>query len=502
MHGVPQTSVATYNYTTLCGPEGGGETALWQGFPLTRGSHERTEGWTMNANQALTEFQWVPEPKAEKLVRRLVNAFLSRSEFATTLRHRMHREAGVRFVDMVDHLVVPQTAELEHDLTATGFQRQTEPTEDVVHAQPDGIFPRVVLGPTTTGTRIALKVESVADFESVWQTDANVVGPPLSPLRSAKVWSSSQDELWIVERHGYPGFAEQLPPEAANVLLHADALRRRPRAVNEKHGFDAAEQLIDAAIRDLGVDYTCDLFFSIEREYWQRRNRAAQVQKARQDRLGLGWANHDHHTYRSSRKDFARLIGIFEKLGFHCRERFYAGREAGWGAQVLEQPHAGIVIFADVDLSPDELFADFAHEPLAERQELGTVGLWCGLHGESFLAAGMHHLECQFDFEALKDQLKAEAGVTVMKPFTDLPYLRQAFTEGERWPVSHERIKKLLAEGKISAEQAAGFEREGAIGSHLENLERNAGFKGFNQTGVSEIISATDPRKHLEGLSA
>ena len=44
-------------------------------------------------------------------------------------------------------------------------------------------------------------------------------------------------------------------------------------------------------------------------------------------------------------------------------------------------------------------------------------------------------------------------------------------------------------------DQAEKFRTEGAIGSHLENLERNQGFKGFNQTGVSEIISATDPRK-------
>jgi hypothetical protein len=22
---------------------------------------------------------------------------------------------------------------------------------------------------------------------------------------------------------------------------------------------------------------------------------------------------------------------MWEKLGFHCRERFYAGKEAGWG---------------------------------------------------------------------------------------------------------------------------------------------------------------------------
>jgi hypothetical protein len=172
-----------------------------------------------------------------------------------------------------------------------------------------------------------------------------------------------------VERHGYQGFAQNiLPADAAMILMHADALRCRPRAIAEAQGFDAAEQLLDAAIEDIGVAYACDLFFSLEREYWQRRNRAAQVQKARQDRLGIGWANHDHHTYRSSREHFARLIGVFEKLGFHCRERFYAGREAGWGAQVLEQPDAGIVIFADVDLSSDELIADFSHEPLAARK--------------------------------------------------------------------------------------------------------------------------------------
>ena len=133
------------------------------------------------------------------------------------------------------------------------------------------------------------------------------------------------------------------------------------------------------------------------------------------------------------------------ELPLEKRERFYAGKQAGWGAQVLEQPNAGVVIFADVDLSPDELLIDFAHEPLPEREQLGTVGLWCALHGESFLEAGMHHLECQFDFEALRRQLEAEAGVRTMKPFTDFPYLRQAFTEGERWPVREERIAGDLA---------------------------------------------------------
>lgn len=82
-----------------------------------------------------------------------------------------------------------------------------------------------------------------------------------------------------------------------------------------------------------------------------------------------------------------------------------------------------------------------------------------------------------------------------MNPFTTFPYLRQAFTEGERWPVDGERIDRLVARKLISPEMAEVFRQDGAIGSHLENLERNDGFKGFNQQGVSEIISKTDPRK-------
>ena len=50
--------------------------------------------------------------------------------------------------------------------------------------------------------------------------------------------------------------------------------------------------------------------------------------------------------------------------------------------------------------------------------------------------------------------------------------------------------------GKLSKAQAHFFRMQGgAIGSHLENLERNDGYKGFNQKGVSDIIARTDPRK-------
>ena len=75
-----------------------------------------------------------------------------------------------------------------------------------------------------------------------------------------------------------------------------------------------------------------------------------------------------------------------------------------------------------------------------------------------------------------------------MDPFTTFPYLRQAFTEGERWPVSELRLMRLVQSGKLSKAQAHFFRMQGgAIGSHLENLERNDGYKGFNQKGVSDI---------------
>lgn len=89
-----------------------------------------------------------------------------------------------------------------------------------------------------------------------------------------------------------------------------------------------------------------------------------------------------------------------------------------------------------------------------------------------------------------------------MPPFTDLPHLRQAFTRGEQWSVDPVRIERLRSAGQITDEQAQQFLQKGALGSHLEILQREDGYKGFNQKGISEIIAATDPRRataHADG---
>jgi hypothetical protein len=451
-------------------------------------------------------FDWQPQPQAQALVSELVTTFLGRCPGAANLARAMKHDTGTRFIDWVDSIQVKRSESLRGRLQEVGFDRRAVPGAPDCFIHDGGMFPQIVLD-TAPETRVAIKVESVVDFLAAWHiTDERPIeGEPFAPLRRAAAFRADDDELWVIERHGYRGFAVQRPdPDHPLLALrHLEAFRRRTRDwTDDALGFDHTDHLVEAAVRDLGVDFACDLFFAAEREYWTRRNRAAQIQKARQDKLGLGWANHDHHTYRCSRGNFSRLVALFEKLGFTCRERFYAGHEAGWGAQVMEQHATGLITFNDVDLSPDELMGDFAHEGLSPRQDLGTVGLWCGLHGDSILQAGMHHLECQFDFEALKDQLEA-ASIRTMDPFTNFEHLRQAFTEGERWPVADARITRLVEGGYITPAQAHWFRMQGgAIGSHLENLERNDGYKGFNQQGVSEIIAKTDPRKPAELIGA
>lgn len=441
----------------------------------------------------LTKFQWQPCPEGQALLDELIAKLLKRNPYANTLSQRMQADSGSRFFDWIDHLQLAKTDKLIKQLEKAGFESDEQ---DAWH-HPGAIFPRVRLAEKEQ--RLVLKVERVADFLAANQSQAEIIGIPHGQYRSAHI----EDDLWVVERHGYRGFEDpKTSPKKAirsQEILETFCNRKRDFDGDDEAAFIEMNRQVDSAIKDLGKDWACDLFFAAERDYWMRRNRAGRVQKARQDRLGLGWANHDHHTYRCRRETFDKVIAVFEKFGFTCRERFYAGAQAGWGAQIVEHAATGVTIFADVDMSAEEVTGDFAHLGFTEtREDLGTVGLWCELHGESILEAGMHHLEAQFDFDGLAEQILEESGIGMMKPFTNFDYLRQQFTEGERWSVKENRVQRLLDSGDITKKQADAFRKNGAVGSHLENLERNDGFKGFNQTGISDIISRTDARKLAE----
>lgn len=443
------------------------------------------------------DFDWETHPDLDKFINERVEAFLFNHKFSKKLSERMLEETSTRFVDWIDHVSIPESEVKASKLTNLGLVEmpgvQARPGVKVFKHPRSYLFP--VLLNEGKETLVALKPESIDEFLQVLGTGIVPEGEPFSAIRWATIQKEGNFTLAAVERRGYDGFVEQ---DASDVQVYLDILTKlycRKRFFNtDKEGMQYTVKLIGDSVKRLRSARVADAFFRAERAYWQKRNRAGQVQKARQDRLGLGWGNHDHHTYRSSRDHFVDMIKIFEALGYSCREKYYAGEKAGWGAQILEHKVCNIVIFTDVDLAPEETSIDFSHKGLPDRKELGTVGLWVGLHGESILQAGMHHLEARFMFDKLKADLEQQ-GVAVMTPFSYFDFLKQAFTQGDTWKVDKTRLDRLIARGSINKEQYGKFLKEGAIGSHMENLERDQGFKGFNKASVTKIISETDPRK-------
>jgi hypothetical protein len=432
-------------------------------------------------------FDWSPQPGAEAVVARLVDDATSSNTLVHDLADRLVAETSTRLPDWLDHIGGAVTAV---ELADVGFVEGYGTTYGVWR-HPAAQLPAVVPGPPV----VALRVDDVAAFAVAHGGSEPVAGTPFAGLRTVSIGDGSTLVLGVERRSWSSGL---VPAELSDDQLVAAVRARqlwseRPRSYGLVAGLRDARRRAEEMVGLVGVDLAASYVMEMERSFWQRRNTAGGLQHTRQDRLGLGWGNNDHHTFRCSRPGFRGLLDVLDVLGFSMRERFYAGDDAGWGAQVLEQQGAGIVVFADVDLAPDEVAVDFASADLPPLPGLGTVGLWCALHGESLLAAGMHHLEGQFDFDLLHADLAA-LGVGHMRAFSDLPHLRQAFTEPERWPVAPDRLAALVDSGELPAEKAEEFAATGAAGSHLENLARGGGFKGFNQANVSVTMRATDPR--------
>ena len=438
-------------------------------------------------------FMWKQEPEAEKLALDLLQTACDKHSGLKEFDRALHRLTSTRLFDWVDHIATKDFPETRVALEQCGYEEEGTFSKVVSFRHPRAQLPTIVLG---EHEGVAVAVDSISDFLMVRGLKREIDGSLFSPYRRCLVDEEDGIAFWVVERRGTRTMEASYPAEdyLNDYLTAKEIWKTRTRlSLDIEKEMDEAIKMAGDLSAMMGRDLAAWIVLEVEREYWQARNTAGHIQKGRQDRLGVGWANHDHHTFRSSRKNFCKLVELFKILGFTCRERFYAGVEAGWGAQVMENANAGLVLFLDVDLAPDEVAVDFAHQTLPGEDELGTIGLWCELHGDSILKAGMHHLELQFNFDDLKRDLDS-LGVGMMDPFSNFPYLKQAFTQGEMWPVERFRVDALLSQKLITGDQAKQFLEQGAVGSHMENLQRRHGYKGFNQKNVSNIIKRTDPR--------
>jgi hypothetical protein len=432
-------------------------------------------------------FDWKRHPEKEELITGLIDSLLKKDEKVRSFVNKITSKTFTRTIDWVDHLVV------EPDLFLDDPEKMG--LDDFASVHPDGIsfkFSGTTLPPVVisdqTDNRIAIKVEDLSRFIEKNGITGDLSGRMNSSYRTLR-FMRGEVELMAVERRGYNGFQHDNGEDLDHYNELRDRLSKRERT-GYAEGISDLRSLLSRFESRLTPGRIADAFFRSERRYWESRNSRAMLQWMNQDGFGLGWGNHDHHTFRCSREHYRETIGILEMIGMDCRERFYAGDQAGWGAQVLEHQDCGITVFADVDLKPDEKDGDCSHDGLEEIDDPGTVGLWVGLHGESMLSAGLHHIAVLVDF----DRAVMESGIATMAPFSNFNYLKQCFTEGETWKVLKKRVHDLSVKKRITKEQLERFVAEGALGSHLEFIERREGFKGFNQTAVSDIISRTDPR--------
>jgi hypothetical protein len=444
-------------------------------------------------------FYWERHAEAEKLCLDLLDDCKRENSFLARFEQKLVQRTSSRLIDWVDHILVQGSKRMKEILGRVGFVKQRG-TRYEAFSHPGAHLPRIVLVGQSSGMDpgVALQVENIGDFLQANGYRAGIEGAPLSRYRRAVVDTEGGAVMMVVERRGTTDYdpAVLSDLDLRNYLEGVETWQNRPRhGKNEDKTFGEIVRVADQLVNQLGADVAASIVCQCERAYWLSRNFAARVQRGRHDTLGLGWANHDHHTFRSSRRNFFRLVDLFTRLGFQNRERFYAGAEAGWGAQVMENAAAGLVLFLDVDLAPEEVATEFSQEELKDRDQLGTVGLWCALHGDSILQAGMHHFAARFDFERLIADL-ARSGVGYMPPFSNFPYLKQAFSVAEPWEVEPARVEKLLRDKSITNEQGERFLAQGAVGSHLENIERREGYKGFNRKNVSAIIRQTDPRRN------
>jgi hypothetical protein len=432
--------------------------------------------------------EWKRHPDKEGFVSDVLKKIRSADNGIDRFLRGLTEGTHTRLEDWIDHIRVGEV-----DLPSPE-KFGMEPSSKLHEMGDVWIFERTNLPPfviSKKGYGLSIKVEDIDLFITANGLDSKVHGSRNSPFRYSHFLKSDNVDLYAVERRGYDGFQSEEGDNTEYLEFRKEMVVRERDLENDIESLKDLERSVARAVTRIGKTRTADAFFWVERRNWESRNMLALLQLEKQNRFGLGWGNHDHHTFRCSRESYRRTISVLEMMGLEPRERFYAGEQAGWGAQVLESKEAGIVVFADVDLSPEEKEGDFAHEGLEPAGDVGTVGLWVKLHGESILSAGLHHIAVLSDF----GRMVTMGGIPTMKPFSNFSYLKQCFTEGERWNVLKKRGLELSAQNLITDEQFERFTRSGALGSHLEFIERRDGFKGFNQSAVSDIITRTDPRR-------
>lgn len=411
---------------------------------------------------------WQPHAEAANHIHRVVHRVLESVPLASHVAARIDSALGVRLVDLVDHVVLPQSDAARNELLNLGFCHRPRPGAPNAFTHDAALLPSVILSPGNQ-TRLAIRVDSLADFLTAWNLgpDRTISGAPGSPFRVAQIAESGQSEFAAVERHGYRGLVPP-PVDPAKILcarIHAESFLRRPRTTPaESDQLTTLAALVETTISDIGQDWACEIFFAAERDNWRRRCTAARAEHAAREETGIGWSDRDSHAYFCSAKTFVPLVTIMERLGLHRRE-WIAAPDQGWDVVVMEQPVADIVALIHTDSRSQERAQSPGTTPPTSP---GPIESWCAAHGESPLGAGLQRLACRSAM--LHGRASAEPPIHRCGPLlADLPFFKSAIA-------THD---SLSAKPRGLSSAAANL---------LERVERNDGYRGFNRDAIGAIV--------------
>lgn len=423
---------------------------------------------------------WTAHPEAEAFLQAILDQALANCPQAQAFERELRDKCAIRLRDTLDHVGVPGMVRTHAD---SGWKQ----IELGVWRHFAGSFPDIV---ERNQIAIAFKVANVEHFVRALGVDAPIEGAPHGPYRRARIFSGPGVYFDAVERHGWIGYESATVSlrtiEAARLHLQSFRTRHRPFR-RAPAGLRLTKRMVAAAIADLGKHWACDLFMQAERDYWVARCEAGAIQQRRQERLGVGWCNVDHYAYECSRETFDFTVGIFERLGYECRELVYS--ETGNGAQVMEQPALRSTVLLNVDMAPEEAGQDIAHRALSPLTLHGASGLWTALHGESMLEAGPSGLAGLYDHNALRERMCGED--VPMVATSSAPSLHQSRTHAERRAVDPKRVDALEKSGHIALEEADDLRFNGARATYFGGVERAEGFKGFAPAGAARTEAVT-----------
>ncbi|MBX3316182.1 MAG: hypothetical protein KF902_04880 [Phycisphaeraceae bacterium] len=407
---------------------------------------------------------WQPHPNATNHIQQLLHSVIDAVPLASQVAARLTTTLGVRLSDLTDHVVVPQSDAARNELLTLGFCHRPQPGAPNAYTHDAALLPTVILSPGNR-TRLAIRVDSIVDFLTAWHLgpDHTISGAPGSPFRIAQIGVCGHSEFAAVERHGYRGLVPP-PVDPAKILcarIHAESFQRRPRTTPaETDQLTTLAALVETTISDIGQDWTCDIFFSAERDYWRRRCTAATAEHAAREEVGIGWPDRDSHAYFCSARTFAPLVAIMERLGLHRRE-WIDSPDNLYRVLVMEQPVADIVALIHTDSDSDS--------PLASpHTSSGPISSWCAAHRESPLSAGMQRLACR----ASLHRPSPDSGLPARPAdhlLAELPFFKSA-----------------LAPNPVQDPARCGTSTP--TRNQLERIERNDGYRGFNREAIRAIV--------------